>query len=233
MPPRRILITGSSRGIGRALVDHYLDLGDIVVGCARTRTSLAHERFSEYELDVTDPDAVRNVFRDVCRTIGVLDAVVYNAGIAIMKALALTPAASAQAVMDTNFIGTFVVSQAAIRVLRASPSPRIVNVTSIAVPLRLHGEAVYAASKSAVETFTRIAARELAPFRITCNAVGPSPIRTALTAGVPEHTMQALVDSQPVPKWAEASDVANVIDFFLSPNSGLVTGQVLYLGGWS
>jgi 3-oxoacyl-[acyl-carrier protein] reductase len=233
MPPRRVLITGSSRGIGRALVDHYLNLGDIVVGCSRTPTSIAHERFSHYEVDVTDPDAVRDAFRDICRAVGGLDAVINNAGIASMNALALTPAATARKVMDTNFLGTFVLSQAAVRVLRASPSPRIVNVTSIAVPLRLHGEAVYAASKSAVETFTRIAARELAPFRITCNAVGPSPIRTALTAGVPEHKMQALVDSQPIPRWAEASDVANVIDFFLRPESALVTGQVLYLGGWS
>jgi 3-oxoacyl-[acyl-carrier protein] reductase len=233
MPPRRVLITGSSRGIGRSLVDHYLDLGDIVVGCSRTRPSIEHERFSHYELDVTDSEAVRDVFRDVSRRVGGLDAVINNAGVASMNALALTPAATARKVMDTNFLGTFVLSQAAVRLLRASPCPRIVNVTSIAVPLRLHGEAVYAASKSAVETLTRIAARELAPFRITCNAVGPSPIRTALTAGVPEHTMQALVDSQPIPRWAEAADVANVIDFFLSPQSALVTGQVLYLGGWS
>jgi len=233
MSPRRILITGASRGIGRALATHYLACGDIVVGCARTRADVEHERFFQYELDVTDADAVRDTFRDVCRSIGGLDAVVNNAGIASMNALALTPTATARAVMDTNFVGTFVVSQAAVRALRASPAPRIVNVTSIAVPLRLHGEAVYAASKSAVETLTRIAARELAPFRITCNAVGPSPVRTALTAGVPEETMQALVDRQPVPRWAEAADVANVVDFFLSPNSGLVTGQVVYLGGWS
>jgi len=231
--PSRILITGASRGIGRSLVCHYLDRGDLVIGCARTPSGITHERFHEYALDVNDPQAVRDVFRQVCATVGGLDAIVNNAGIANMNAIALTPLASARAVMETNFLGTFVVSQAAIRVLRASPSPRIVNVTSIAVPLRLQGEAVYAASKSAVETFTRIAARELAPFRITCNAVGPSPIRTALTAGVPERTMQALVDDQPIPRWAEASDVANVIDFFLSPQSSLVTGQVVYLGGWS
>ena len=105
------------------------------------------------------------------------------------------------------------------------------NVSTVAVPLSLEGEAVYAASKSAVETFTRVTARELGQWGITCNAVSPSPVRTDLTRNVSEQTMSKLIARQAVPRWAEPADVVNVVDFFLRPDSGLVTGQVVYLGG--
>lgn len=89
---------------------------------------------------------------------------------------------------------------------------------------------MYAAAKSAVETLTRAAARELAPLSITCNAVGPSPVRTALTEGVPAATMRALLDRQAVKRWAEPQDVINVVEFFASPRSGVITGQVVLAG---
>jgi 3-oxoacyl-[acyl-carrier protein] reductase len=97
--------------------------------------------------------------------------------------------------------------------------------------MRLEGEAIYAASKSAIETFTRIVAREAAPFGITCNAVGPSPIRTQLTENVGTDKIEKLLARQAIPQWAESSDVANVVDFFLRPESAMITGQVIYLGG--
>src|SRR5262249_11975057 len=164
--------------------------------------------------------------------LGHLDALINNAGIASMNPIALTPFETAQRIMATNFLGTFLFTHAAIRLLRASGSGRIVNVTSIAVPLRLEGEAIYAASKSATETFTRITAREVGPFGITCNAVGPSPIKTRLTENVPEDKIEALVSRQAVPRWANAADVANVVDFFLKPESEMITGQIIYLGGF-
>jgi 3-oxoacyl-[acyl-carrier protein] reductase len=117
--------------------------------------------------------------------------------------------------------------------MRGSAAARIVNLSTVAVPLRLEGEAVYAASKSALETFTRVAARELAPFGITCNAVGPCPIKTKLTAGVPDDKIQRIIDQQAVRRWAVPADVVNVIEFFLRPESSMITGQVVYLGGVS
>jgi 3-oxoacyl-[acyl-carrier protein] reductase len=120
-----------------------------------------------------------------------------------------------------------------LRMMRRSTAGRVVNVTSVAVPLQLEGEAIYAASKSALETFTRIAARELAPFNLTCNAVGPCPVETDLTAGILREKIDALVAAQPIPRWARPEDVVNVIDFFLRPESAMVTGQVVYLGGIS
>lgn len=231
MNDRTLLVSGATSGIGRHLAEHYLAGGWHVIGCARRASALDHERYSHYRTDVTDPKAVACMFEGIRKEFGRLDAVIANAGVASMNPIALTPPAAAKRILDTNVLGTFLLTHGAIRLLRKSGAGRIVNLTTIAVPARLAGEALYAASKSAVETFTRIAARELGPLGITCNTVGPSPIRTRLTAGVPEKAMQALLERQPIPKWAEPDDVANVIDFFLSPRSALVTGQVVYLGG--
>lgn len=227
---RRILITGASRGLGLALATHYAESGDEVFGAARSAPGLAHPRYTHIEADVSVEKEVERVFAAI-RERGGLDVLVNNAGAASMNAIALTPAGAVQRVVDANFTSTFLCTRAATRLLRSSPCARIVNLTSVAVPLRLDGEAVYAAAKAAVETFTRIAARELAPLGITCNAVGPSPVRTRLTESVPGAKMESLLQRQALPRWAEPADVVNVVDFFLRPESAMITGQVLYLGG--
>ena len=228
---RRVVITGATRGIGLELAEHFLSAGDEVIGCGRTPTTLFHPNYTHRCVDVTLADEVDEFFEELSERPGKLDALINNAGIASMNALALTPLDTARRIVDTNLLGSFSFTRAALRLMRGSGTARIVNFTSVAVPLSLEGEAIYAASKSAVETLTRIAARELAPFGITCNAVGPSPIRTGLVAGVPQHKLQALIDAQPIPRWAEPADVVNVVDFFLRPESSMVTGQVIYLGG--
>lgn len=228
---RRVLVTGASRGIGAHLVQHYLDGGDEVIGCARGASALAHERYTHASVDVTDEPSVRGLFKDIRQRLGGLDVVINNAGVASMNPVALTPFDTARRIVETNFLGTFLFTHGAIRLLRGSKAGRIVNLTTVAVPLRLEGQALYAASKSAVETFTRIVAREVGPLGITCNSVGPSPIRTHLTSNVPADKIDALIARQAIPRWAEPNEVANVIDFFLRPESGMVTGQIIYLGG--
>jgi 3-oxoacyl-[acyl-carrier protein] reductase len=130
-------------------------------------------------------------------------------------------------------VGTFLLCREAAKLLRSVPHARIVNFTTVAVPLRLEGEAIYAASKAAVEMLTRVLARELAPLGITCNAVGPTPIETDLIRGVPRAKIDKLVASQPIPRLGQPADIANVVDFFLRPESDFITGQVIYLGGVS
>lgn len=228
---RRVLVTGSTQGIGAALVERFLARGDCVFGCGRSAAPLSHDRYTHYAVDITDETAVMQMFKDLRTRAGGLDAVINNAGVARANAIALTPVADVRRIMDTNFLGVFLSTHQSIRLLRSSPAGRIVNLTSIAAPLRLEGEAVYAASKAAVEMFTRIAAHEVSRYGITCNAVGPSPIHTRLTASVPSSKMDALLARQAIPEWAGMDDVYNVIDFFLRPESRMVTGQVVYLGG--
>jgi 3-oxoacyl-[acyl-carrier protein] reductase len=230
---RNILITGASRGIGLEMVKHYLDSGDTVVGCARSASPLSHENYRHVPVDLSDGKAIKEFFFSIRKLVTRLDALINNAGIARMNAFALTPLESIQQVMQVNFNATFLCSQMAIGLLRKSAAPRIVNFTTVAVPLCLEGEAAYASSKSAVETLTRITARELAAFGITCNAVGPSPIETDLIKGVDKEKIMRLVQRQAVKVMATPQDVINLVDFFLRPESSLITGQVIYLGGIS
>ena len=108
---------------------------------------------------------------------------------------------------------------------------RIVNFATGATPLKLEGEATYAASKAAVVSYTRILARELAAFNITVNAVGPTPVKTDLIKGVSNEKINALLKMQAVRRFGEFKDITNVIDFFIKPRSDFITGQVIYLGG--
>jgi 3-oxoacyl-[acyl-carrier protein] reductase len=143
----------------------------------------------------------------------------------------LTPWETVDRVLKTNVGGTFLFCREAAKVMSRPRGGRIVNFTTVAVPLRLEGEAIYAASKAAVESLTAILAKEFGPLGITVNAVGPGPIRTELLQGVPPEKLDDLLRRLAIRRFAEPADVANVIDFFLRPESDLVTGQVIYLGG--
>jgi len=133
--------------------------------------------------------------------------------------------------LETNFIGTFMLCREAAKLMRKRKSGRIVNLATVAVPLKLEGEAVYAASKAAIVTFTQIAAKELASFGITVNAVGPTPIHTDLIKAVPAEKIEKLISLQAIPRPGKLEDVSNVIDFFIQPESDFITGQVIFLGG--
>ena len=108
---------------------------------------------------------------------------------------------------------------------------RIVNLSTVAVNLRLEGEAAYAASKSAVVTFSQILSKEVAAYGITCNVIAPTPIETDLIRNVPAEKIQRLVDSQGIKRVGTFEDVANVVDFFVQKESSFITGQVITLGG--
>ena len=108
---------------------------------------------------------------------------------------------------------------------------RIINFTSVANPLNLEGEAIYAASKAAVESLTKTAAKELSGMDITVNAIGPTPIETDLIKFVPKEKIEALVKQQSIQRLGTYEDILNTVDFFIKPESNFITGQILYLGG--
>jgi 3-oxoacyl-[acyl-carrier protein] reductase len=143
----------------------------------------------------------------------------------------LSTASTARAIFATNFHGTFLFCREAAKVMVRQKIGRIVNFATVATPLRLEGESLYAASKAAVESFTQVLARELGPAGVTVNAVGPTPVPTDLIKNVPKAKMDALLARQAIARFGEIADVINAIDFFLNPRSSFITGQVLYLGG--
>jgi len=233
MTVRNILITGSSRGLGKELAEHFLHQGYNVYGCSRSSGEIEHDNYHHFELDVSSATQVTEFFFKLRKKIKHLDAVINNAGIASMNAFALTPPETFKKIFDINVQGTFLFCQKALGLLKRAKNPRIINTTTVAVPLQLEGESIYAASKSAVEMLTQIVAKEYGGFGITCNAIGPSPIETNLIKGVPKDKIAKLIEQQSIKKMATPADVINLVDFFLKPESSMISGQIIYLGGIS
>lgn len=225
------LITGTRKGIGRFLAEYYLAEGHRVVGCSRGASDLEHEAYTHFELDVADEKAVQKLFSSVRRQHGGLDHVINNAGVASMNHSLLTPGSTVQKLLNTNFVGTFYFCREAAKVMKKRRSGRIVNFTTVAVPLNLEGEAIYAASKAAVESLTRVLAQEFADYGITLNSVGPVPIKTDLIRAVPGEKIDQLINRQAIKRFGTYEDIVNVIDFYLRPQSDFITGQTIYLGG--
>ncbi len=228
---RVFVITGTSRGIGRGLASFFLKRGDVVCGCSRKPATIRHKNYRHSLLDVADEKAVVKMIRAVIAEYGRVDVLLNNAGIAAMNHALLTPDAVARSIFATNFHGTFLFCREAAKAMLRRKTGRIVNFATVATPLRLEGEAIYAASKAAVESFTQILARELGRTGITVNAVGPTPVPTDLINGVPKAKMDALLARQSIPRFGSIEDIVNVLDFFLAPQSEFITGQVIYLGG--
>jgi 3-oxoacyl-[acyl-carrier protein] reductase len=233
MTAKVMVITGTRKGIGRYLVDYYLARGWLVAGCSRAEFDDAPEGYRHFCLDVADEKAVQRMVRSVAEEFGHIDALVNNAGIASMNHMLLTPLATVQNIFSTNVFGTFNFCREVAKVMLRAKRGRIVNFATVATPLRLEGEAAYAASKAAVESFTRIMAKEVASYGITVNAIGPTPVATDLIKGVSKAKMQALLNTQAIKRLGSFEDVANATDFFLREESDFVTGQVLFLGGVS
>lgn len=225
------LITGTRKGIGKFLAEHYVAQGHHVIGCSRGEIDWTLDGYVHYVADVADEKAVQAIFADLRQTYGRLDHLINNAGIASMNHSLLTPVATVHKLLDTNVVGTFLFCREAAKLMKKNKYGRIVNFTTIAVPLKLAGEAIYVASKAAVLSLTEVLARELAEFGITVNSVGPVPIETDLIRSVPKEKIDQLLARQAIHRLGTCEDVANVIDFYLKKESGLVTGQNLFLGG--
>lgn len=225
------LITGTRKGIGRYLAEHYCGLGHTVYGCSRGEPDWEREGYVHLSCDVADEKQAKQVFATIRREQGRLDNLLNNAGIASMNHSLLTPISTLRKILDTNVIGCFLFCREAAKIMKKNRCGRIVNFSTVAVPLRLEGEAAYVASKAAVEGLTNVLSREFANLGVTVNTIGPVPIETDLIRAVPPDKIQHIVDRQTIPRLGRFEDVSNVTDFFLQPGSDFVTGQHIYLGG--
>jgi len=226
-----ILITGTRKGIGKDLAEYYLNLGFNVVGCSRGLGTIENDNYRHYELDVSDEKAVVKMVRSTKKEFGRIDILLNNAGVASMNHFLTTSFSTVQNIFNTNFLGTFIFSREVSKVMMKQKYGKIVNYTTVASALRLEGEAIYAASKGAIENFTQTISKEVAPYNITVNAIGPTPVETDLIKAVPKDKIQDLLDKQAIKRFGTFEDIKNVIDFFIDDKSDFITGQVIYLGG--
>jgi 3-oxoacyl-[acyl-carrier protein] reductase len=222
------LITGTSQGLGLALAERLLAEGWIVHGFARGSQANNHERFHGHAVDVTDEAAVRSAVAAIAQS-GRIDLLVNNAGAAALNAFLLTPGSVAETLMRVNYLGTFHCLQAVGKVMVRQRSGRIINLTTVAVPLSLEGEAAYVASKAAVEALTKVAAKEFATQGVRLIAFGLGPVDTRLTRAVPKAALAKINSAIGRPA---GTTMAQAVDLVLSRihAADLKTGSVEYLG---
>ncbi|MDD2780476.1 SDR family oxidoreductase [Sulfuricurvum sp.] len=228
-----ILITGTRKGIGEALARHYLMLGNTVIGCSREEGSITHNSYRHFCLDITDESAVISMIRSLKKEFGRLDVLINNAGIASMNHFITTPLSTMEKLFRVNVLGTALMMRECAKVMMKQERGRIINFTTIATPLHLEGEAIYASAKAAIENLTQTTSKELSNYKITVNAIGPTPIQTDLIKAVPKEKIDALIEKQTLKRMGTFDDITHVVDFFVDEKSDFLTGQILYLGGVS
>ena len=228
---KSVLVTGSSKGIGKFLAEALLDQGYYVFGCSRGASSIEHNDYTHFELNLDNEKDIVNMFKAIRTSNTQFYGLINNAGIASMNHALLTPKKTVSKIIDINFVSTFICAREASKLMKKHKEGRIVNFSTIAVPIGLQGEAVYAASKSAVETFTKCFSKEVADFGITVNILGPNPIETDLIKNVENQKLNNVVNMQTIKRFGLFEDVLNVINFYLKKESNFVTGQKIYLGG--
>jgi 3-oxoacyl-[acyl-carrier protein] reductase len=229
---RVMLITGTRKGIGKYLAEYYVKRGFRVIGCSRSPVEYELENYRHFCLDISDESKIVQMFVEIRESYEKLDVVINNAAInpSIIPAI-LMPTSSLNSSFQVNFLGTFLVSREAAKLMMRGQFGRIINFASMAVRLEVPGESIYTATKAAVISFSRVFAKEIHRLGITCNVVAPAAIETDLSAAVDADALAEVLKRNAVQSFGEMADVSNTIDWLIKPESQAITGQVIYLGG--
>ncbi len=234
------LVTGASRGIGRAILDALARAGATVVGTATTEAGAdaIGERLGELgakgrgmALDVRNADASDAVVESIAREFGRLSVLVNNAGITRDTLALRMKEEDWTAVIDTNLDAVFRLSRAVLRGMMKAKHGRIINITSVVGSAGNPGQANYAAAKAGVEGMTRALAREVGSRGITINCVAPGFIDTDMTRALSEQQTQALLAQIPLGRLGHVEDVAAAVVFLASRAGAYVTGATLHVNG--
>jgi 3-oxoacyl-[acyl-carrier protein] reductase len=233
------LVTGASRGIGRAIACAVAGQGATVVAAARgdhaadVVAELASRgcRAEAVTLDVMDPQAVENLPSDIVARHGRIDIVVSNAGIARDQLLLRMKRDDWDAVIATNLTATFVLAQAAMRPMLKQRGGRIIAISSVVGQTGNAGQSNYAASKAGLIGFAKALAREVASRGITVNVVAPGMIETAMTRAITEKAQNEWASQIPLGRLGAPEDVASAVCFLASDEASYITGHVLAVNG--
>jgi 3-oxoacyl-[acyl-carrier protein] reductase len=227
-----ILITGTRKGLGYYLANYYCERGFQVIGCSRQPAEIDYQNYQHFCVDIVDEMQVKKMFSWIRKTFGQLDILINNAAINPLISLSLmTPVEVVLKALNVNFVGTFLTSREAIKLMRKGSFGRIINFGSMAVKHEVEGEAIYTASKAAVSAYSRVLAKEIYSLGITCNVVSPSAIETDLMAAVDNDALKDVLKRNAVKNLGQMEDISNIIDWLIKPESSAITGQVIYQGG--
>jgi len=233
------LVTGASRGIGRAIARTLAEAGMKVIGTATTDSGAAAitEALAAYPgcrgacLNVTDPAGVDALVEAVVKEHGALHVLVNNAGITRDTLAMRMKDEDWDAVLDTNLKAVFRMARAVMRPMMKQRHGRIINITSVVGASGNPGQANYAAAKAGVAGMTRALARELGSRSITVNCVAPGFIATDMTDSLPEAQKAALLQQIPLQRLGQPDEIAHAVAFLASPEAGYITGTELHVNG--
>ncbi len=238
---RVALVTGGSRGIGRAIAVALAREGAKVTLTYGSRREAADEAVAAIRrdggeaealgFDVGDPAAGKAAVESVTKTQGGLHILVNNAGVAIDNLLLRLKDDELDTLFRTNVLGPFALARAAARPMTKARWGRIINIGSVVGAMGNGGQTGYGATKAALEGMARSLARELASRNVTCNVVAPGFIGTDMTSGLPEAAKAHLLQSIPLGEMGQPEDVADAVCFLASERARYVTGQVLHVNG--
>jgi 3-oxoacyl-[acyl-carrier protein] reductase len=239
-PSRVVIVTGGSRGLGAGIVQSYLDTGDVVATCARSRTDqidkwlrdpATRDRLLFREVDLSDRAATTAFVKDVFDQWGRIDVLVNNAGVARDGVLGLASEDDIDAVIDLNLKGTLQITKLVSRRMLAHGRGNIVNISSIVGLSGYRGLSVYSATKAAMDGLTRALARELGSRGIIVNSVAPGYLRTEMSHGLDEAQLGQIVRRTPAGRLGEPADVARLVQFLTAAENDYLTGQVIVIDG--
>ena len=222
------VVTGASRGLGLAIAERLVSSGADVLGLARNVDGL---NFPAEACDVSQANSVKAIARKIRSEGHEVHGLINAAGVASMNLTLMSPPNQVEKVIHVNLLGTIFCSQAFAPLMVRRRQGRIINFSTIAVPLALPGEAAYSASKAGVEAFSRSFAREVSDFGITVNCVAPGPIDTDLLRGVSVEQIEKIVDRQIIRQQATPEDVCDIVELLLDDKAKSISGQVINVGG--
>ncbi len=229
---RTALVTGGSRGIGRAIAEELARAGASVVVGYRSGADEAEEVASAIggrtvQADISDPEQAKSLVEEA----GDLDVLVNNAGLTRDGLIARMPDEDWREVIDTNLGGVFYTCRAAARGMMRKRSGSIVNISSIVGVHGNPGQTNYSAAKAGIIGFTKALARELGSRNVRANVIAPGYISTRLTEVLPEELQQAMLDNTPLGRLGDPGDVAGAVRFLASDEAAFITGEVLLVDG--
>lgn len=238
MSRKIVLVTGASRGIGRAIAQKFATEGHFVIGTATTEKGA--ESIEEYlsesggigrVLDVCDDDAIDKLFEEIDSVYGSVNVLVNNAGITKDGLLMRMKNEDWSDVIDTNLTSIYRTSRRAIKGMMKARFGRIINITSVVGQMGNAGQVNYAASKAGVEGFTRALAREIGSRGVTVNCVAPGFVETDMTEELDERLINSMLDAVPLGRMAQPEEIAAAVTFLASDDASYITGEVLAVNG--